>query len=1115
MSFSFGFYNALNHDRLYDAIQVSEIFDGLIRDGVYSTIGDHYVVKASENENEVIVGSGRAWFDHTWNKNDADLPITAPLPDLLMKRYDALVIDINANVASRTNQITWVEGTPSLNTPVKPTLTNTTDHHQYPLCYILRTANNNTIIQDDIENTIGTDECPFVTGILQQVSISDLLLQWTSQFATFMNNNEATASAWEAEWEASMNTWTVEQKNEFATWMAGEKTEFDDWFANLHYILDGDVAGHLQNEIDAIEEGLGGSVFTIHTINSSLYGKTVTCTGSTQEKTAVFDASGNAEIKGITDVGTITFTATDGSQTATTQISVPYFSNYPITMAFWAATVNLSTTSEDLKGKTITIRKGGAVVASTSFNAAGTATYVATSAGTYTFTCQGYSVEQAITEETTYNVTINSGLDLSAWITAGSTTDYPLSPSSYANFAALEADEEAIRQLMLVHNAVDYLATAGTNDTLIEDVINSDICAKWINLSDYALDTLSANANIKSVMDEADKYGYGEYGLVGQVPTMTSNTAPSGIAFQSTTHQLDAYKAFDGDDSTYSHTNYNVSVGTEAFLGYIFTESKVIKRVHFKCHLDANYYSGVKDGKLQASNDTTNGTDGTWVDLTGRIMDTNPRTKADWYYDIDNNTPYKAYRINSTDSYYGSPVSNTIVCTTLQFYAYEPLGNVPIMTANNAPYGTAISDANYAEAYQPYFVFMTNPQYGWLGPTTNEGTHYIGYKFVNPVCVRKVKIGTKLIGYSGNAVDSTVKLRYSNDGSTWTELDDSISIPAYTDTVADVENDVYALYWAIRFVSWNRTNPYNMNVCSSLQFYGRELKPLVPTMTSNTTPKGVCSASAYESTYYPYKAFDTPIMATANSQIAGWSPTSSSSYGSTWVQYEAEESMKPKMVSAIAISDSANNYNNNYKLQCGNTESDLTDALTNILTPYARTVYTYPIPNDVDAKIFRFVFVSSSKSSINGGNGQHFQVWGYDYSEKEFASGSTRKTIYDHGLELVTFDEYLDSGSITYEPNQIYVENTATNHSTKITALIDYGTNEYSMQGMIVGNKMVSAYNANAVYNTAMSSTIASSLLVDKYNTLDVSSISGQNRATGVTYYGGAGTFSIAEWWLE
>ena len=386
MSFSFGFYNALNHDRLYDAIQVSEIFDGLIRDGVYSTIGDHYVVKASENENEVIVGSGRAWFDHTWNKNDADLPIAAPLPDLLMKRYDALVIDINANVSSRTNQITWVEGVPSLNTPVKPTLTNTTDHHQYPLCYILRTANNNTIIQDDIENTIGTDECPFVTGILQQVSISDLLLQWTSQFATFMNTHETTASTWENEWEASMTQWTVDQKNAFATWMAGEKIEFDDWFANLHYILDGDVAGHLQNEIDAIEAGIGGSAFEIRTDETTLHGKSVTLTSAFDSKRSIFDENGRAEIAGIRDVGEITVTATDGSQTARSVFTIPYYGKYSVELNFWAATVNISTDSPTLYGKTITVSKNGTPIGTCTFSNAGRATYVVHEAGTYNFT---------------------------------------------------------------------------------------------------------------------------------------------------------------------------------------------------------------------------------------------------------------------------------------------------------------------------------------------------------------------------------------------------------------------------------------------------------------------------------------------------------------------------------------------------------------------------------------------------------------------------------------------------------------------------------------------------------------------------------------------------------
>lgn len=249
MSFTFGFYNALNHDRLYDAVQVSEIFDGIIRDGVYSTIGEHFLVKPSTENNMVIVGSGRAWFNHTWNKNDADLPIVAPLPDLLMKRYDALVIDINSNVASRTNDIIWVEGIPSLNNPTKPTLIHTTDHNQYPLCYVLRTANNNTITANDIENTVGTDACPFVTGVLQQVSISDLLTQWSAQWATFLQTYTSASDEWMTNWQNQMTNWTDQQKSEFTSWMITEQGEFNTWFNNLQVILDENIAARLTAQV--------------------------------------------------------------------------------------------------------------------------------------------------------------------------------------------------------------------------------------------------------------------------------------------------------------------------------------------------------------------------------------------------------------------------------------------------------------------------------------------------------------------------------------------------------------------------------------------------------------------------------------------------------------------------------------------------------------------------------------------------------------------------------------------------------------------------------------------------------------------------------------------------
>ena len=46
MSFTYGFYNSKNHDRTYNAEQMSSIFDGLIEDGIYESIGGAFLVKS-------------------------------------------------------------------------------------------------------------------------------------------------------------------------------------------------------------------------------------------------------------------------------------------------------------------------------------------------------------------------------------------------------------------------------------------------------------------------------------------------------------------------------------------------------------------------------------------------------------------------------------------------------------------------------------------------------------------------------------------------------------------------------------------------------------------------------------------------------------------------------------------------------------------------------------------------------------------------------------------------------------------------------------------------------------------------------------------------------------
>lgn len=193
--FTFGFYNSIDEDRLYDAVQVSQIFDGIISDGVYEQYKHAMILKVN-SEGEVYVQPGRAWLNHTWNYVDSDTIIEgAPESDVVYPRIDAVVIDIQADIEHRTNSIIWVKGEASAD-PQKPEMIDTYDHHQYPLGYITRKPTIETIDQEDIENTVGTSELPFVTGIINTLDIDDLILQWKAQWTNFLNGKKIEITDW-------------------------------------------------------------------------------------------------------------------------------------------------------------------------------------------------------------------------------------------------------------------------------------------------------------------------------------------------------------------------------------------------------------------------------------------------------------------------------------------------------------------------------------------------------------------------------------------------------------------------------------------------------------------------------------------------------------------------------------------------------------------------------------------------------------------------------------------------------------------------------------------------------------------------------------------------------
>lgn len=258
MSVSSGFFNSLNGDRKYNAAQMSAIFDGLIIDGVFASIGTAFAVKAAGGLT-VNVGVGKAWFDHTWTVNDSILPMTAPEAEVLLDRFDAVVLEVNGTESVRENTIKFVKGNPS-SAPSRPTLTNEGNVHQYPLCYIYRKYGTAVINQADITPMVGTESTPFVTGILQTISLDELLGKWQDELDRFTDARSQEVDDWIAQEESDFTAWFNKMKADLQQeqtvldqWIASEQADFLAWYNQMKDQLSGDVAGNLQLEIDKEE----------------------------------------------------------------------------------------------------------------------------------------------------------------------------------------------------------------------------------------------------------------------------------------------------------------------------------------------------------------------------------------------------------------------------------------------------------------------------------------------------------------------------------------------------------------------------------------------------------------------------------------------------------------------------------------------------------------------------------------------------------------------------------------------------------------------------------------------------------------------------------------------
>lgn len=265
MALSYGFYNSYNGDRKYNTEQISSMFDGIIQDGIFEEIGEKFAVIPGDGL-QVIVKSGKAWFDRTWLVNDAWYPVNLPGADLSRSRIDAIVIETDHTQAVRKTSIKVVSGSPAA-IPSKPTMVKTELINQHPLAYVTVGDNATQITSANIELRTGFDECPWITGVLRVTSIEDLFNTWAAQFQTFQNSKEQDYQAFLSQAQDTVNTWIVNKQNEFNAWWDIVKATLNtDTAASLqNQILsnDQDIAAlqsadvTLQNNIDAKQNKIG------------------------------------------------------------------------------------------------------------------------------------------------------------------------------------------------------------------------------------------------------------------------------------------------------------------------------------------------------------------------------------------------------------------------------------------------------------------------------------------------------------------------------------------------------------------------------------------------------------------------------------------------------------------------------------------------------------------------------------------------------------------------------------------------------------------------------------------------------------------------------------------
>lgn len=383
--------------------------------------------------------------------------------------------------------------------------------------------------------------------------------------------------------------------------------------------------------------------------------------------------------------------------------------------------------------------------------------------------------------------------DVQSWLASAGIFD-----SEYTTLSEILADTDLLWDLLENYESLLYLKASTSWAT---DICNNYDAMFHINASLDALDILGGLGGSSVWADAIQASIYRTSS--SQVPTMTSNTDPSGECFASS-ESSSSYAAWKAFDSNSSSTYWRASgSAVPSYVGYKFENPEFITSVKLQCASDT--YSASKF-KIQASNDGEE-----WVDVSEEFTTAIPTTLTEYnLINPGNYLYYRLYIISLSSSSYAARIRHIELYNTV-------LQNIDIGVRN--------------WLHSTYSTQATNNHYYTLNQVLSD---------------------LELLKFLMSDVNSVDYLTY----------DDVMESIEYTDWINSITNSQnamiaigsssYAINTFLQIPEWADAllnSPYRSYVFSEL----------IPIMTSDTEPLGECfvtSDYSPTSTYKAYKAFD-------------------------------------------------------------------------------------------------------------------------------------------------------------------------------------------------------------------------------------------------------------------